>query len=213
MPPDSDSPPRRSRIQRERRAAIREAALKVFAENGYRGATLDQIAEFAGLSKANLLYYYAGKEAIHTELIARLLDDWLAPLRALDPIGDPAEEIRAYIRRKLEMARDYPRESRLFAYEIIEGAPRISAILGGSLRALVDEKASVIKAWAARGAIAPVDPHHLIFAIWATTQHYADFDAQIGAVLGDRDARRFEDAEEFLCGFFMRGLTPEKTRP
>ncbi len=141
-------------------------------------------------------------------LLERQLDTWFEPLRRLDPAGDPAAEITAYIRRKLEMARDYPRESRLFAGEILQGAPHIADVLSGPLRALVDAKAGVIAAWAAAGRIAPVDPHHLIFSIWAVTQHYADFDAQLRAVLGPDEAARFRDAERFLTDLYARALTP-----
>jgi len=200
------SRPSPTRIQREKTEAILAAALDVFAAHGFRGATLDQIAEAAGLSKPNLLYWFASKEAIHRMLLERLLDTWLAPLRALDPAGDPGAEITGYIRRKLGMARDYPRESRLFAGEILQGAPHIGDVLAGPLRALVDDKAAVIAAWAAAGRIAPVDPHHLIISIWAVTQHYADFDAQLDAVLGPDPARRFADAERFLTGLYGRAL-------
>ena len=195
-----------TRIQREKTEAILAAALEVFSTHGFRGATLDQIAEAAGISKPNLLYYFASKEAVHRMLLERLLDTWLAPLRQLDPAGDPVREIGAYIRRKLEMARDYPRESRLFAGEILQGAPHIADLLGGPLKELVDAKAGVIAAWAAAGRIAPVDPHHLIVTIWAVTQHYADFAAQLDALLGPDDSARFRDAEAFLIGLFDRGL-------
>ncbi len=200
------SRPSPTRIQREKTEAILAAALDVFAAQGFHGATLDQIAEAAGLSKPNLLYWFASKEAIHRMLLERQLDTWLAPLRELDPAGDPAAEITGYIRRKLGMARDYPRESRLFAGEILQGAPHIGDVLAGPLRALVDDKAEVIAAWAAAGRIAPVDPHHLIVSIWAVTQHYADFDAQLDAVLGHDHARRFADAERFLTGLYGRAL-------
>jgi TetR/AcrR family transcriptional regulator len=197
-----------TRIQREKQDAILRAALEVFSVQGFRGATIDQIADAAGMSKPNLLYYFPRKEEIHTRLIAELLTMWLAPLRELDEDGDPIAEIRSYIRRKIEMARDFPRESRLFANEILQGAPRISDLLSGELKALVDDKAKVIEAWMARGAIVRTDPYHLIFAIWATTQHYADFDAQVRAVLGrDRGGEgRFEDAARFLEELFMHGL-------
>jgi TetR/AcrR family transcriptional regulator len=195
-----------TRIQREKTEAILAAALDVFSTHGFRGATLDQIAEAAGISKPNLLYYFASKEAVHRMLLERQLDSWLEPLRQLDPGGDPAGEIGAYIRRKLEMARDYPRESRLFAGEILQGAPHIADLLGGPLRELVDAKAGVIAGWAAAGRIAPVDPHHLIVAVWAVTQHYADFAAQLDALLGPDDPGRFRDAEAFLTGLFDRGL-------
>ncbi|TIT66757.1 MAG: TetR family transcriptional regulator, partial [Mesorhizobium sp.] len=169
----STQAPRRTRIQQEKRELILEAALEVFSTNGFRGSTIDQIAEAAGMSKPNLLYYFRRKEDIHETLMERLLETWLAPLRELDDIGDPMTELRSYIRRKLEMARDFPRESRLFANEILQGAPRIMPLLAGELKTLVDEKAAVIKGWMRAGKIARTDPWHLIFSIWATTQHYA----------------------------------------
>lgn len=208
--PRAASRPNPTRNQRAKAEAILDAALGVFAAQGFRGATLDQIAEAAGLSKPNLLYYYASKEAVHRALMDRLLDSWLAPLRAIDPAGDPQAEIRAYVRRKIEMARDLPRESRLFADEVLQGAPRLGGVFSGPLKALVDEKAEAIRAWAATGRIAPVDPHHLIFSIWAVTQHYADFDAQVRAVLGNGDAGRFEDAARFLDHLFARALAPDQ---
>jgi TetR/AcrR family transcriptional regulator len=203
--------PRRTRIQHEKREIILEAALEVFSAQGFRGATIDQIAEAAGMSKPNLLYYFRRKEDIHVTLMQRLLDTWLAPLREIDDIGDPLTEIRSYIRRKLEMARDFPRESRLFANEILQGAPRIMPMLEGELKQLVDEKAEIIKGWMRAGRIARTDPWHLIFAIWATTQHYADFDVQVRAVLGAARGSdgRFEDAARFLEQLFVDGLKPE----
>lgn len=201
----------RTRIQIEKRELILEAALDVFSAHGFRGATIDQIAETAGMSKPNLLYYFRSKEAIHTSLMQRLLETWLAPLRELDDVGDPMSELRSYIRRKLEMARDYPRESRLFANEILQGAPRILPMIEGELKSLVDEKAQVIKGWMRAGKIARTDPWHLIFSIWATTQHYADFDVQVRAVLGpDRAGEgRFEDAARFLEQLYLEGLKPK----
>lgn len=198
----------RTRIQTEKRDVILEAALDIFSAHGFRGSTVDQIAEAAGMSKPNLLYYFRGKEDIHESLIKQLLDTWLAPLREMDEEGDPMTEIRSYIRRKLEMARDFPRESRLFANEILQGAPRIMPILEQELKPLVDEKAAIIRDWSRAGRIAKVDPWHLIFSIWATTQHYADFDVQVRAVLGpDRGGEgRFEDAARFLEQLYLNGL-------
>ncbi|WP_284165417.1 TetR family transcriptional regulator C-terminal domain-containing protein [Frigidibacter sp. SD6-1] len=194
-----------TRIQARNRQAILDAALDVFSAQGFRGATVDQIAEVAGLSKPNLLYYFPSKEAVHAELLGQLLDTWLDPLRALDAAGDPQGEILDYVRRKLELSRDYPRESRLFANEILQGAPRITQALGGDLKALVDEKAAVIARWQAEGRIAAVPPHHLIFSIWALTQHYADFDVQVRAVLGDGHDP-YAEAQDFLETLFERLL-------
>ena len=197
-----------TRIQREKQDLILSAALEVFSVHGFRGATIDQIAEVAGMSKPNLLYYFPRKEEIYRRLLAEMLDTWLAPLREMNPDGDPFPEIRSYIRRKLEMARDFPRESRLFANEMLQGAPRVKEMIEVDLKALVDEKAKVLLGWMDEGKLARTDPYHLIFSIWATTQHYADFDVQVQAVLGPgrNGEGRFEDAARYLENLFMHGL-------
>ncbi|WP_417210733.1 TetR family transcriptional regulator C-terminal domain-containing protein [Antarctobacter sp.] len=202
---EGDTAPQ-TRIQRAKRQQILEAGLTVFSEAGFRGATLDRIATEAGLSKPNLLYYYPSKEAIYEALLRDLLETWLDPLQAIDSKGEPVEEILSYVHRKLQMSRDFPRESRLFANEIVQGAPRIMPVLEGELRDLVDRLATVIKGWIAAGRIAPVDPHHLLFSVWSLTQHYADFDVQVRAVLNDDDP--FPGAEQHLDLLFRRLLTP-----
>ncbi|OYX19766.1 MAG: TetR family transcriptional regulator [Rhodobacterales bacterium 32-66-9] len=196
----------RSRIQQKNREVILDAALEVFSLHGFRGATLDQIAEVAGLSKPNLLYYFPSKEAVHKVLLTGLLDTWLDPLRAMDPKGEPLREILGYVRRKLDLARDYPRESRLFAGEILQGAPRMREAIEGDLRALVTDKARVLIRWMDEGRITRVDPVHLIFSIWALTQHYADFDVQVRAVLGPGHDP-FAEAGRFLETLFTRLLS------
>lgn len=208
---EAEKPRRRTRIQTEKRELILDAALEIFSQHGFRGATIDQIADGAGMSKPNLLYYFRSKEEIHITLMQRLLTTWLAPLRELDDVGDPISELSSYIRRKLEMARDYPRESRLFANEILQGAPRIMPMIEGELKTLVDEKAEVISGWMQSGRIVHTDPYHLIFSIWATTQHYADFDVQVRTVLGPLRGgeERFEDAARFLEQIFVDGLQPD----
>ncbi len=197
-----------TRIQREKTAQILSAALEVFSRFGFRGSTLDQIAKEAGLSKPNLLYYFPSKEAIHVALLAGLLDTWLGPLRAIDPAGDPRQEILTYVRSKLDTSRKNPKESRLFANEILQGAPRIMDVITGDLKTLVDEKATVIRGWSKAGKIAAVDPYHLIFSIWSLTQHYADFDVQVRAILPEGQ-RVYPKAEHYLEQLFTRLLSPD----
>lgn len=198
-----------TRIQKRNRATILDAALDVFSTHGFRGATLDQIADKAGLSKPNLLYYFPSKEAMHVELLSHLMEDWLEPLATLDESGNPVEEILGYVMRKLDMARDLPRESRLFANEIVQGAPRIKDMITGDLKELVDEKAKVIRAWSAAGKLADVDPYHLIFSIWATTQHYADFDVQVRGILRPSGDEHIDSARAFLDHMYRATLAPK----
>lgn len=183
MPDGSVKKP--SRIQQRNRHTILDAALEIFSRHGYRGATLDQIAAEAGLSKPNILYYFEGKEDIHVTLLSHLMETWLDPLVEMDAQGDPVEEILSYVQRKLDMARDLPRESRLFANEILQGAPRMLPQLENHLKPLFDEKCALIEQWVKSGSLPDLDPRHLMFSIWATTQHYADFEAQVTVLTSD----------------------------
>jgi TetR/AcrR family transcriptional regulator len=198
---------RRTRIQEENEGRILDAGLEVFSTFGFRGATVDQIAALAKMTKPNLLYYFRRKQDIYLAVLNRTLEMWLAPLEALGADGDPASEITAYIDRKLELSRDNPEASRLFAMEIIQGAPVLGTVLSGRLKQLVDEKTAVIRRWIAEGRVAPVDPHHLLFMVWATTQHYADFEVQIRALLGEKVDRpeHFARARATLERVFLRG--------
>ncbi|WP_040544346.1 TetR family transcriptional regulator C-terminal domain-containing protein [Salipiger bermudensis] len=199
-----------SRIQIRNRRRIMDAALEVFSQHGYRGATLDQIADEAGMSKPNLIYYFDGKAAIHVALLNALMEEWLAPLAEMDEGGDPLNEILTYVRRKMDMSRRYPRESKLFANEIIQGAPRMGPHLETRLKPLFDEKCALIRGWIEEGRLAPTDPQQLIFSIWAITQHYADFEAQVRVLIPNEGAG-WDAAHAHVETLFRKLLTSPET--
>lgn len=175
---------KRSQAVSAKKQAILSAALNTFSQYGIHGTRLEQVAELAGVSKTNLLYYYPSKEVLYVAVMRQILAIWLAPLKAFREDLAPLVAIREYIRLKLEVSRDYPQASRLFCLEMLQGAPLLMNELTGDLKALVEAKSAIIDAWVNAGKLAPVDPHHLIFMIWATTQHYADFATQVEAVTG-----------------------------
>ncbi|MCX5478371.1 TetR family transcriptional regulator C-terminal domain-containing protein [Kaistia geumhonensis] len=199
---------KRTRIQEENEERILDAALEVFSSYGLRGATIDQIAALAGMTKPNLLYYFRRKDDIYLSVLRRTLENWLQPLEDLGRGDDPRDEMRAYLERKLEMSRDNPKASRLYAMEMLQGAPVLRGVLGTRLKDLVDEKAALMRRWIAEGRMAPIDPYHLIFMVWATTQHYADFEIQVRAVLGDKaaDNRHFKAATHALEDVILGGI-------
>lgn len=189
---------------------ILDAGLAIFSRFGLYGARTDQIAEAAGMSKPNLLYYFRSKEDLYVAVLTRTLDMWLEPLAGIDPADDPAEALSAYIARKLEFSRDYPDQSRLFAMEVIQGAGLLDEALKRDLAPLVEAKIATLKAWMSEGRLAPVDPLTLILTIWATTQHFADFGAQ-AAVLSGRmldDTAYFEATLASITEIVLRGVLP-----
>jgi TetR/AcrR family transcriptional regulator len=200
----------KTRIQNQNEALILDAALDVFSTYGYRGTTVDQIAAKSGLSKPNLLYYFRRKEDIYTAVLQRILAVWLAPLEALDASKDPIEELTRYISAKIDLAFKQPEASKLFANEILHGAPHVADFLKGPLRDLVFQKSAVIRSWVAAGKLKPVAAEHLIFAIWAVTQHYADFGVQVEAVLGFKAQPRY--LKPVVLDLLLRGLKVDEIK-
>lgn len=199
------SKPGTTRIQKQNRQAITDAALRIFSEYGYRGSTVAQIAEAAKMSKANLLYYFQSKEDVYLAVLEYTLSEWLQPLTEMNPQGDPAEEIWTYAKAKLAMSKSNPEASRLYANEILQGAPMIGNFLKTDLRELLDDRCAIIQHWIDQGKLNAVSPLHLMFFIWATTQHYADFSVQT-TFLTDNTDSLFEDAEASLKTLLFNGL-------
>ena len=141
-------------------------------------------------------------------LLQQILENWLAPLKAFREEFTPLVAIKEYIRLKLEVSRDYPQASKLFCMEMLQGAPLLQAELSGDLKQLIDEKSAIIAGWVESGKLAAVDPHHLIFMIWASTQHYADFGSQVEAVTGKtlQDEAFFQSAVDNVQRMIIEGI-------
>jgi TetR/AcrR family transcriptional regulator len=201
---------RREKALQEKRTRIMDAALSLFAKNGVNGTTVEQVSELANVSKSNLLYYFKSKEGLYLSVITHLLDVWLTPLQSFSAEQDPIETLSDYIKVKLEMSRDNPAESKLFCMEVVQGAPLLIKELETPLKTLLDAKSAVIIEWIEAGKLKPVDPIHLIFSIWAITQHYADFSVQIKAVTGKdlSDPAFFESTLSNIQHIILGGLKP-----
>jgi TetR/AcrR family transcriptional regulator len=197
--------------ERPPRERILGAAQAVFARAGFNGATMLAIAEAAGLPKANLHYHFGSKHALYREVLAGTLRDWLVPMDTLQPEADPASALAAYIRAKMAMSAARPDASRVYANELLHGAPVLGELLRGELRSAVARKVQVLDGWIAEGRMADVDAQHLFFTIWAATQTYADFDVQVRAVLGRKQLTRrdHERATAHVVALILRacGLT------
>lgn len=199
---------KRSRIQIINQQKVIEAATEVFAKYGFRGGTIDQIADGTGMSKPNLLYYFKTKKEIYLAVLEQTLNKWLQCLQEWQVAGTPEETITNYIEKKFEFSRDNAAGSRVFANEVLAGAPLLKTMLGEDLKGLVGEKNRVIKGWIKEGEIRPLEPIHLIFMIWAVTQHYSDFSVQIetltGKTLADEDF--YKQAKKTATQIILNGI-------
>jgi len=200
---------RRSRVANQKRRTILSAALPLFSQFGLHGTSLERVAESADVSKTNLLYYFPSKEALYIALLEDLLEVWLAPLKAFSAEQDAITAIEHYILLKLTVSRDHPQASKLFCLEMLQGAPLLMHTLNTALKQLVDEKSAIIQGWIDAGQLAPIDPLHLLFTLWATTQHYADFGVQVAAISGKSldDKAFFQQTFDNVKKIIIRGIT------
>jgi TetR/AcrR family transcriptional regulator len=198
-------PPGSKRLANE--ARILKAAEEVFATSGFSGARTAAIAQRAGVPKANLHYYFGTKEALYRRLLENLLEVWLGMGDSIRPEADPAQAFAAYIAAKVEHSRRRPYASKVFANELLHGAPQLRTYFRHALRRWVAAKARVIEGWVAAGRMAPIETRHLFFVIWAMTQTYADFDVQVAAVLGRKHlaARDYQAATAVITRLVLRG--------
>ncbi len=205
---DDPRPGKRNAIRAQNETLILLAAEKVFAEAGFGGATMQLIADMAGLPKANLHYYFATKEELYRRVVQTIFEVWRQAAEAMDGTDDPAEGIGAYIEAKMEISRRHPNGSKVWASEVMHGAPVIQDYLETTLREWTAGRAALIQRWIDEGKMAPVDPEHLLYMLWATTQHYADFGHQIETLNGGRalsDAQ-WRAATESVKTMILRGI-------
>jgi TetR/AcrR family transcriptional regulator len=221
-PPPKGAPPRRksdrngrSSVGEAQIARLLEAAETVFAERGFAGASTSAIAAQAKLPKPNLHYYFRTKEALYRAVLENVLGMWLGEFDRFTADREPGEVFVEYIAAKLRWSRTRPNASKVFANEILHGAPFVSEYLTTQLKRLVDSKARIIRHWIKLGKMNPVDPKHLMFQLWAVTQHYADFEVQVRAVLGHDELtdRDFETAARTISSTLLHGCLKNGAAP
>jgi TetR/AcrR family transcriptional regulator len=191
------------RKRRQNEAKILAAAEKVFAERGFAAATTSAIAKLAGMPKANLHYYFRTKQALYTRVLDEILALWIETAEAIRPEADPKKALSDYIAAKIDFSRSRPQASKVFANEILHGAPRVRRRLKGDLKTWLEAKSAVIEGWIAAGRMAKVEPKHLFFIIWASTQTYADFEVQVTALL---DRRRLKPSDFETASALLRRM-------
>lgn len=203
---------RAGRIRQKNEERILSAAAEEFARHGFKGTSMNAIALRAGLPKANLHYYFNNKLSLYVEVMRHILDLWDNAFDHLTVDDDPATALAGYIRTKMEFSRKQPQASKIFAMEVISGCECLSEHFNEDYRAWFRGRAAVLQAWSDAGKMDPIDPMHLIFLIWSSTQHYADFSDQIRRITGQRRVTKddIERGMDTLIRVILKGcgLTP-----
>ena len=194
-------------------ADILAAAKRLFAQRGFGGVSLDHIAREVGASKQNLLYYFPSKEELYRRVLHGVLDVWLSYMDALSQRpDDPEQALREYIAGKLRFSREHPDDSRVYANEVVSGAPIFSAEIAARVIPAVQADVAILNRWAERGLCRPLDGRHLMVLLWASTQVYADWASQISLVLGKPalEEADFAAAEALIVYMVLRTVLIEK---
>ncbi len=202
--------PRRVQNRDKLEADIVAEAVRVFAECGYEGASIATVAENAGLSKQNLMYYFPTKQVLYERVLDGVLDEWLYRMDSLaDAEQDPRDVLRAYVQAKLRFSREQPWASRVYAMEVISGAQLYGEQIQKRVIPLLRKDIDVFERWIAEGKIAPINATHLLFAIWAMTQSYADFSTQMALVLNRKQLSKkdFDDGETVIVNMVLSALS------
>jgi TetR/AcrR family transcriptional regulator len=208
------SPARKIDIREANEALILRAAERQFALHGFRGTTTEGIANEAGLPKANVHYYFKTKANLYRQVLKGILEDWMDAAAAFESDQDPERALTLYVRAKMQFSRQRPYGSRVWASEIMRGAPVMERFLGTTLKTWVNARVRTIRSWISDGKIRPVDPESLLYMIWAVTQHYADFERQIVILNGGDaiDERQYRERVEQVVSLVLGsvGLTARK---
>ncbi|MCE3254083.1 MAG: TetR/AcrR family transcriptional regulator [Cellvibrio sp.] len=195
---------------------IINAAEEEFVHNGFRGASIQNIADRAGIPKANVHYYFKSKTNLYVAVLDNIINLWNDLLGEITVDDDPAEVLDRFIRKKVELSYTHPRASKLYAMEMIQGAPHLKGYIRTEMRQFVRRKAQIIEQWIELGRMDKVDPMHLIFLIWSSTQHYADFDVKILTVMNraEYEPDMIKDISDFLSQMILKGcgLKPPATQ-
>jgi TetR/AcrR family transcriptional regulator len=204
---DSSADSKPGRIRRQRVAMILAAAEQEFAVNGFKGTSTGAIAARAGIAKAQLHYYFSTKEDLYRQLLGAILDDWNCHLPGSETEQEPAQVLRNYITAKLRLSWDRPELSKIFSGELLRGAPVLKEYMFADQRQWLDQRELLFKRWISEGKMLPVDPLQLIFMIWSVTQHYADYQAQVEFMMGERQLSEqdFSAISEQVIGIILRG--------
>ncbi len=200
--------------QRNMRNIIRAAEIE-FAQHGYKATSIQKIAARAKLPKANIHYYFSSKLELYVGILANILKLWDAALNDMKPEDDPAVALTEYIHAKIDFSRHYPLASRIFALELMNGGEHLREYYQQGYTEWFQERCAVFQAWIEQGKMAAIDPAHLIFLLWSSTQHYADFAYQVNMALGtgkktlaDTD---YQQAADTLTTIILGGCGIERT--
>jgi len=141
------------------RSRILNAAGEVFAESGFEGARVDEIARRADLNKATLYYHIGDKKALYAEVLHDLFSTAMTEgLAGIDCIEDPGKKLSAYIQGIARSMEQSPNLAPIMTREIASGARYLPEVVAHDLSQLIKILTGIMEAGAEEGVFIKTIP-------------------------------------------------------
>ncbi len=163
----------RQRRGAETRAAILEAAERIFADVGLAGARTGAIAASAGVNKALLYYYFRSKEALFRAVMENHLEEFhRRALAALADGGSARSTLLRYVTTHFDFVSARPRYPRLVQRLVITGGRPFERLARKHFVPLYRKLVGVVERGIRAGELRPVDSHHTVLSLVGLTVFY-----------------------------------------